>query len=60
LGGSNIFFGHDDTNAGSSTDPNRVALNVTMIDNILVTPEPGTLAFLGMGLIPLCRRRRVG
>jgi hypothetical protein len=43
LGGGNIFFGHNDTNSGSSTDPNRVALNVTLIDNIEVVPEPGTL-----------------
>ncbi len=37
LGGGDILFGHSDTNGGSSADPNRVALNVTLIDNILVT-----------------------
>jgi hypothetical protein len=37
LGGSNIFFGHSDTNATSSTDPNDGALLFTLIDNVLVT-----------------------
>jgi MYXO-CTERM domain-containing protein len=59
-GGGNIFFGHSDTNAGSSTDPNDVALNVTLIDNVVVVPEP---ASLGLGALALCgllavRRRR--
>jgi len=36
LGGSNILFGHSDTNATSSTDPNDTLLNVTLIDNIRV------------------------
>jgi len=44
LGGGNILFGHSDTNAGASTDANRVALNVTLIDNVKVEtveiPEP--------------------
>jgi hypothetical protein len=51
LGGGNIFFGHNDTNSGSSTDPNRVALNVTLIDNVEVVPEPGTLALCVLGAI---------
>lgn len=61
LGGGNIFFGHSDTNGGSSTDPNDTLLNVTLIDNIKVTavPEPSVL---GLGLIgatlTLVRRRR--
>lgn len=59
LGGGNIFFGHSDTNAGSSTDPNDSLLNVTLIDNIVVTPEPGTLALLIGGLaMSVVRRRR--
>jgi hypothetical protein len=55
--GSNIFFGHSDTNATSSTDVNDAALLFTLIDNIVVTeslnttPEPETLALLALGLV---------
>jgi hypothetical protein len=54
--GNNIFFGHSDTNATSSTDPNDGALLFTLVDNIRVTdsavavPEPGALAVLALGL----------
>jgi len=61
LGGGDIFFGHSDTNAGSSTDANRVALNVTLIDNVSVTavPEPGTVVLFVLGTIgSLFVRRR--
>jgi len=61
LGGGDILFGHSDTNAGSSTDPNRVALNVTLIDNIQVieVPEPGTIVLCVLGGIGcLIKRRR--
>lgn len=60
LGGNNIFFGHDDTNTGVSTDPNRTLLNVTLIDNISVVavPEPTSLALLGLGGLALLARRR--
>ncbi len=60
LGGGNIFFGHSDTNGGSSTDANRVALNVTLIDNVNVVPEPASLALAGLvGLAAVaCGRRR--
>jgi hypothetical protein len=52
LGGSNILLGMSDTNATSSTDPNRVALNVTLIDNILVdVPEPSTNVLCLFGAI---------
>jgi len=53
LGGGNIFFGHSDINATSSTDPNDGALLFTLVDNIAVVPEPGTLSVLGAGIVPL-------
>jgi hypothetical protein len=63
FGGGDIFFGHNDTNGGSSTDPNRIALNVTLIDNIQVmaVPEPSTFVLCALAgtigsLLP--RRRR--
>jgi hypothetical protein len=58
LGGGNILFGHADTNSSSSADPNDFLLNVTLIDNVLVTPEPASLALLGLGGLALLRRRR--
>jgi hypothetical protein len=59
LGGGNILFGHSDTNAGASTDPNDIALNVTIIDNISVVPEPGTFLLCVLGAIgTLFVRRR--
>ncbi len=62
LGGSNILFGHGDTNAGSSADPNDSLLNVTLIDNVVVSaiiPEPASLGLvaLGLGLAAAARRR---
>ncbi|MBK9118606.1 MAG: PEP-CTERM sorting domain-containing protein [Phycisphaerales bacterium] len=55
--GSNIFFGHSDINAGSSTDPNAPDLLFTLIDNIRVVPEPASFALLALGGL-LARRRR--
>ena len=65
--GTNIFFGHSDTNATSSTDPNDGALLFTLIDNIIVSddvvmvPEPNTLALLALslgGFVFVGRKRR--
>jgi len=53
LGGGNIFFGHSDINATSSSDPNDSALLFTLVDNVAVVPEPGTLSVLGAGIVPL-------
>jgi hypothetical protein len=60
LGGGNIFFGHADTNATSSTDANDTLLNVTLIDNVKVTgvPEPASLALGALGLLAIVARRR--
>lgn len=62
LGGGNIFFGHSDTNATSSTDPNDVNLLFTLIDNIEVNqgvvPEPGTAGILAIGALAAMSRRR--
>jgi hypothetical protein len=58
-GGSNIFFGHSDTNATSSTDPNDVNLLFTLIDNVrVVVPEPGSFALLALGFVGLAAARR--
>jgi hypothetical protein len=59
LGGSNIFFGHSDTNATSSTDPNDEALLFTLIDNIRVSPipEPGIIGIVGTAALALIGRR---
>lgn len=56
--GDNIFFGRSDINATSSTDPNRTALLFTLIDNVVVTPEPTSLGLAALGLFGLLARRR--
>jgi hypothetical protein len=58
LGGGNILFGHSDTNAGSSTDPNDTLLNITLIDNVVVVPEPGSCVLCLVGLCGLLSSRR--
>lgn len=60
LGGGNILFGHSDTNATSSSDPNDYLLNITLIDNVVVSalPEPSALSLLGMGICGLLGLRR--
>lgn len=67
LGGDNIFFGHSDTNASSSADPNAADLLFTLIDNIRVleittaaVPEPPTLPLIALAALVIlsrCRRR---
>lgn len=57
LSGGNILLGHSDTNASSSSDPNDTLLNVTLIDNLVVTPEPASFALLGLGGLAMLRRR---
>jgi hypothetical protein len=58
LGGNKFFFGHSDTNATSSTDPNDVNLLFTLVDNVVVVPEPGTASVLGLAALCLMARRR--
>jgi hypothetical protein len=61
--GENIFFGHSDINATSSTDPNDSALLFTLIDNVFihVVPEPSSLGLLlAPAGVALLRRRRGG
>ncbi len=63
LGGDNVFFGHADTNATSSTDPNDGALLFTLIDNVNIVPEPHSGLFLvlsALGLSARLRRTRRG
>lgn len=57
ISGGNIFFGHSDINATSSTDPNDADLLFTLIDNIVVVPAPATLPALGLGVLAIRRRR---
>lgn len=56
--GNNIFFGHADTNATSSTDVNDVNLLFTLIDNVRVVPEPSSLSLFALGLVALLPRWR--
>jgi hypothetical protein len=61
-GGSNIFFGHADINATSSTDPNDGALLFTLVDNVSLVPEPGSavlgVAAAALSLLARGRRRQ--
>lgn len=58
LGGSNIFLGQSDINAGATTDQNRLIFG--LFDNLEVTvvPEPTSIALLGLGGLGLLARRR--
>jgi len=56
--GNNIFFGHSDTNATSSTDVNDVNLLFSLYDNVRVVPEPSTVALCLLGAIGVLASRR--
>lgn len=57
-GGGNILFGMSDTNNTTNTNAQLLAdLQFTLIDNVVVTPEPTSLAALA-GASLLLRRRR--
>jgi len=61
LGGGNIFFGHSDVNATSSTDVNDADLLFTLIDNVRVVdgvPAPGVVSALGLAGVAVARRKR--
>ncbi|HVT30074.1 MAG TPA: PEP-CTERM sorting domain-containing protein [Lacipirellulaceae bacterium] len=59
--GNNILFGHGDTSLGAGTPAATfAAVDFTLIDNVRVVPEPGTLALCLLGGIGIgaMRRRR--
>lgn len=58
VGGGNILFGHSDTNAGASIDETHPQLLFTVIDNVRVIPEPGTMLLLGLATLGLAAARR--
>lgn len=62
FGGNNIFFGHSDINATSSSDPNDGDLLFSLVDNVVVTtavvPEPSFgLLLLGTAVAVRLRRK---
>lgn len=62
LGGSNILFGHSDTNSSTNSNAaNLQALQFTLIDNVEVVPEPSSVALCSLaaiGLAVAARRRK--
>jgi hypothetical protein len=58
-GGTNILLGMSDINNTTNvTDPNFADLQFSVIDNLVVVPEPGSLALLGLSGLALAARRR--
>jgi hypothetical protein len=60
-GGSNILFGHGDTNHTTNSSAELLeALQFTLIDNVRVVPEPATAALAGLAIALglLARRSR--
>lgn len=59
-GGNNILFGRHDVNFQSSSAPNAPLVSFTLIDNIVIVPEPATFGLVCLGgLVVLLRKRRV-
>lgn len=58
MGSDNIFIGYGDINTTASTDAISRQLLFGLVDNVHVTPEPGSLAVLGLGILALARRRK--
>jgi hypothetical protein len=63
-GGSNILFGHSDTNSTTNTNAQLLQdLQFTLIDNVVVTdvvPEPAAMSLLAVAAVAGLRRRRRG
>lgn len=58
-GGNNILFGMSDSNTSTNTtDPNFPTYQFSIIDNVVVVPEPTTLAGFALGGLGLLARRR--
>jgi hypothetical protein len=60
-GGTNILFGSSDINSTTNTSANFEVLAFTLIDNVQVVPEPGSLALCALaaiGALAAGRRRQ--
>ena len=56
--GTNILFGHADTSLGAGTPASTFqAVDFTLIDNVVVVPEPASLGLLLLSAPLLIRRR---